>query len=286
MDRQLAAGLAVRGWIEPAYYLLGADFTASSDGSSMSYMAAMGGWGILDYGLNFAPRPFDWLQLGYASYLSSWSLMNTGRPETNFGYWFPGEANDGASGWSFETAKWGRAWIRKEVPRGAWPYDGEIDLGYGAGLRMAATVLTNDPIFGWIAYGGLLKESRGSLDVIPRDGLRRRFAAVVEKRPVRQGAAGATLRKFKVELDRDGFAPGSPIVTDRELKTVSFSLENRTGDVHQTELRLSFPERSTGMIRADGQSLLVRPTGDPDYPYLAVVRVGLKPVMIEVTFKL
>ena len=111
--------------------------------------------------------------------------MNTGRPETNYGYWFPGAANDGASGWAFETAKWGRAWIRKEVPRGAWPYDGEIDLGYGAALRMAATVLANDPVFGWIAYGGLLKESRGSLEVIPRDGLRRRFAAVVEKQPGR-----------------------------------------------------------------------------------------------------
>ena len=74
MDRQLRAGLAVRGWLETAYYLLGADFTASSDGGALSYMAAMGGWGILDYGLNFAAAPYDWLQLGYASYLSSWAL--------------------------------------------------------------------------------------------------------------------------------------------------------------------------------------------------------------------
>ena len=34
------AGLAVRGWLETAYYLLGADFTASSDSGSLSYMAA------------------------------------------------------------------------------------------------------------------------------------------------------------------------------------------------------------------------------------------------------
>jgi len=51
----------------------------------MSYMAAMGGWGVLDYALNFAPSPYGWLQLGYASYLSSWALMNTGRPDTNYG---------------------------------------------------------------------------------------------------------------------------------------------------------------------------------------------------------
>jgi len=281
MDRQLWAGLAVRGWIEPAYYLLGADFTASSDNSAMSYMAAMGGWGILDYGLNFAARPFDWLQLGYASYLSSWSLMNTGRPETNYGFWFPGKDNDGASGWSFEAAKWGRAWIRKEVPRGAWPYDGEIDLGYGAALRMAATVLANDPVFGWIAYGGVLYQGRNTLEILPRDGLRRRFAAVIEASKGTP-ASKPGLRRFKIELSRDGFPADQPIVTDPGLKKISLSVENRTGDLHETELRLSFPERSTGMVSADGKSVLVRPTGNPDYPFAALVPVGAKPVRIEI----
>jgi hypothetical protein len=71
MDRQLAAGLCVRGWLEASYYQLGAD-------GGVSYMAAMGGWGILDYALDFAKSPSDWLQLGYASYLSSWCLLNTG----------------------------------------------------------------------------------------------------------------------------------------------------------------------------------------------------------------
>jgi hypothetical protein len=48
MDRQLWAGMAVRGWLEPAYYLLDSDFTGSSDTGALSYMANMGGWGILD----------------------------------------------------------------------------------------------------------------------------------------------------------------------------------------------------------------------------------------------
>ena len=51
MDRQLAAGLSVRGWLNPGFYRLGADH-------GVSYMAAMGGWGILDYGINFAPEPW------------------------------------------------------------------------------------------------------------------------------------------------------------------------------------------------------------------------------------
>ena len=171
MDRQLFAGLSVRGWLNPAFYTLGCD-------PGVSYMAAMGGWGVLDYALNFAPKPFDWLQLGYASYLSSWCLMNTGRPETGYGYWYPGPENDGASGWQFMSAKAGSAWMGSSypggvtVPRGPWRYDGEIDLGYGGALRMAATVVARDPVFGWIAYGGALEEKRGEVAVEPRDGVR------------------------------------------------------------------------------------------------------------------
>ena len=106
-------------------------------------MAAMGGWGVLDYAENFAPDPFGWLQLGYASYLSSWALMNTGPAENNYGFWFPGPENDGASGWQFTSTKTGSAWMGSSFPggvsepRGPWHYDGEIDLGYGGALRMA-----------------------------------------------------------------------------------------------------------------------------------------------------
>src|SRR5262245_49500487 len=178
MDRQLASGLVVRGWLNPAYYTLGAD-------PGVSYMAAMGGWGVLDYALNFAPRPFDWLQLGYASYLSSWSLMNTGDAETNYGFWFPGKENDGAAGWQFMSSKAGNAWMGSSYPggvtepRGPWNYDGEIDLGFGAALRMAATVITRDPTFGWFAYGGVLSDRGANVEVIPRDGLRRRVDVVL-----------------------------------------------------------------------------------------------------------
>ncbi|WNH11865.1 hypothetical protein [Thalassobellus suaedae] len=46
-------------------------------------MARMGGWSILDYALNFSETPCDWLQLGYASYLSSYTLINTGIEASN-----------------------------------------------------------------------------------------------------------------------------------------------------------------------------------------------------------
>ena len=277
MDRQLASGLVVRGWLNPAYYTLGCD-------PGVSYMAAMGGWGVLDYALNFAPRPFDWLQLGYASYLSSWCLMNTGRPETNFGYWYPGPENDGASGWQFQSAKAGGAWMGSSypggvtVPRGPWRYDGEIDLGYGGALRMAATVVTRDPVFGWFAYGGAMMEREGELAINPRDGLRRRFHVVI---PDAALPFPEDIRRLKLELGRDGFAAGGMIVMDKSLDKIAFTVENRTADVHKTILRLSLPTHPAYELLQDGRPVPMVVTGDCDYPWRAELEIAPNGAKIE-----
>jgi hypothetical protein len=270
MERQLAAGLCVRGWLEASYYQLGAD-------GGLSYMAAMGGWGILDYALNFAADPYDWLQLGYASYLSSWCLVNAGTPESNYGFWFPGKENDGAAGWQFMSAKHGHAWMGADVPRGPWHYDGEIDLGFGGALRMAATVVTRDPVFGWIAYGGVLAATNADLSVIPRDGLRQRFDAIIGdvKSPTKD------IQRLKIELDRDGFAAGEAIRFDNSLKTISFVLENRTGDRHTTALLLSAPDRAAYTLKQNGESATFRQSGDWDYPLRAELDVGIGQVNVE-----
>ena len=115
----------------------------------------MGGWAVQDYALNYAQNPVPYLRLGYASYLSSWALLNSGTAESNYGYWFPGKENDGGAGGGFEPRPWGRAWLgNKEMGRGSWWYSGEIDLGFSAALRMAATIVSEDPVFGLFAYGG------------------------------------------------------------------------------------------------------------------------------------
>lgn len=271
MDRQLASGLCVRGWLEVNYFQLGAD-------RGVSYMAAMGGWGILDYGINFATDPFDWLQLGYASYLSSWCLMNTGRAETNYGFWFPGKGNDGAAGWQFMSSKFGRAWMGTEVPRGSWHYDGEIDLGFGGALRMAATVVTCDPIFDWIAYGGVLQQEENMLSVIPRDGLRQRLAVVLPD----QRIPWPNTMRFKVEVDRDGFSPNLPIVLDKQLSRISFTLENRTQDKHLTDLWLSVHPSVTYDVLQDGQKVILTKTGNWDYPWQAELQMNKKPSKIDI----
>lgn len=250
MDRQHFAGLAVRGWLEPKYFLMGSDFTNSSDNHSLSYMAKMGGWAILDYGVNFAEKPYDWLQLGYASYLSSWALMNTGTPESDYGYWAPGKKNDGAMGWAFTEAKQANAWIRKTVDRGAWFYDGEADLGLGATFRMAATVLTDDPLFGWIALGGTIKETKKAFLINPRDGVRNRFAIAT------------TDTRFTVELDRDGFASDADIEVDRKLKKITFQIENRTANSHTTKLYFFTLPGQNIVVKNNGKSVNVKRTGE------------------------
>ncbi|MFO7889789.1 MAG: DUF5695 domain-containing protein [bacterium] len=236
MERQLYAGLTVRGWLETTYYQLGAD-------GSMSYMAKMGGWSILDYGKYFAPDPYPWLRLGYASYLSSWALMNTGTEESNYGYWVPGKINDGAMGWAFMSAKKGRAWIRKEYDRGAWMYDGEADLGNGAAMRIAETIFTDDPIFGWIAYGGILKENKDGFSVIPEDGLKNRFSIITEK------------NRLSVELDRDGFVSEQEILIEKSLKNLRFKIENRTDDKHITRLTVFAPQSTVLNLTMDGKKI-------------------------------
>lgn len=277
MDRQLASGLVVRGWLNPAYYTLGAD-------PGLSYMAAMGGWGVLDYAKNFAPDPFGWLQLGYASYLSSWALMNTGTADTNYGAWFPGQAHDGAAGWQFTSTKAGRAWMGSSypggviVPRGPWHYDGEIDLGYGGALRMATTIVTQDPTFGWIAYGGTLTEDGHALAVTPRDGLRRRFDVIV---PDARLPFADAIARFKLELSRDGFATGSAITMDKRLRRIAFTIENRTGAAHTTAVRLSLPVHSRYTLLQDGTPVPLTQTDSWDYPWRADLTLGQASTRIE-----
>jgi hypothetical protein len=242
LDQQLKLNLACRGWLETAYYLLGSDFRASGSASyTLSYMAQMGGWAISDYALYFAQDPATYMRLAYASYLSSWALMNSGTPESNYGYWYPGKENDGGASGGFEPRPWGRAWLGdKEMCRGPWWYSGEIDLGFDGALRSAATVVVDDPIFGLVAYGGEVERDRTVARVIPKDGLRARFHVV----------SGS--QRFHLLLERDGFAAGQPISFDDEFRRVSFRIENRDGSPHQTAIHLAGLPAGTYRVTVQG----------------------------------
>lgn len=271
LAQQMKLNLACRG-VEPAYYWLGSDYRGSGNASyTLSYMAQMGGWAVEDYGLNYADDPVPYLRLGYASYLSSWALLNSGTAESNYGYWFPGKENDGGAGGGFEPRPWGHAWLgNKEMGRGSWWYSGEIDLGFSAGLRMAATVVTEDPIFGLFAYGGVLTHTPKLIEVIPRDGLRTRFYIVRGK------------QRVQMELDRDGFASEQAVTFDESLSRITFQVENRSGDAHETSLQLrGFPDGSYD-VSMNGKSIVsfVSKTGEKQSVKLAIGSVGAGHVTI------
>ena len=227
LEKQIAANLFCRGSIEPAYYLLGSDYRGSGGNSyTLTYMSQMGGWAVLDYALHFAADPSAHLRLGYASFLSAWALMNTGTPESNYGYWYPGQANDGGAGGGFEPAPFGRTWLGQPHHRGSWYYSCEIDLGYCGALRAARTVIADDPIFGRTCFGGDWRATEDGIEVTPKDGVRRRFHALLGD------------RKLHLELDNGRFASDTPLILQEDLRKARFSLESDNTAEHTTLLRL------------------------------------------------
>jgi len=239
MNRQFQANLAQRGCMIPSYYNLGST-------PRLYYTSRMGGRALLDYGLHFADNPRDWLQWGYAAYLNSFVLMNTGTAESNYGYWYPGKENDGATGWTFHSGKGHKRFRRgkyRNYPHGVQPYDGEADVGHGAVMRMAYTIVTNDPLFGWIAYGGELKKDNQKFLVIPQDGLGIRFGFVT----------GTT--RIVAELNRDRYSRKTPIITDKEGKSIVFTISNVTGDAHKTRLTLTGTNSAQYALKVNGKDI-------------------------------
>jgi hypothetical protein len=272
LEEQMKLNLACRGWLETAYYYLGSDYRGGGPSTyTLSYMAQMGGWAVSDYALYFARDPFSYLRLGYASYLSSWALLNSGTPESNYGYWYPGKNDDGGAAGGFEPRPWGRAWLgNKEMGRGSWWYSGEIDLGYSGALRSAATVVVDDPIFGLFAYGGDLSRVKNLTHVIPKDGLRARFHIV-------RGA-----QRVHILLERDGFAKDKPVSFDDALATIRFTLENRASAPHDTVVRIAGLPAGTYEARAENhavQQLTVRNGEERQIR----IPVGAAPAAIAIT---
>ncbi len=245
MEMQTAYNIFCRGWLETSYYHYGSDYRGESTRYTLTYMAQMGGWSILDYGLYYARNPFPYLRLGYASYLSSWALMNTGTPETNYGYWYPGKENDGGAGGGFEPAPYAQNWLDQWQGRGCWCHSCEIDLGFLGGLRMAATVLSDDPVFGLTALGGDVSETKKEWRVTPKDGIRRRFHIVTSS------------ARMHLLLKRDGFLAGAPVTVLKDLSTITFKIENRWKYYHETKMVISGLPAGKYRVSVDGIHLTV-----------------------------
>jgi hypothetical protein len=258
-DFQMQLNLNDRGWPETSYYLLGTDYRGSTS-YLQSYMSHLGGWGVLDHALNFADNPTDYLRLGYASALSAWCLVNSGTAESGYGYWFPAKANDGATGGGFMPEVSGRAWIGKTMTRGAWYYSAEEDVGYVGSLRTLATVVTNDPVFGDYAYGGILTRAGNGVRVISRDGVRMRLHIIRNK------------QRLHLLFDNDGFVAEQPITISDDLGSVAFRLENRAKRSHDTHVRITGMPSGNYAISVNGTQVATFAGSDQEQ----IVRIPLR----------
>jgi hypothetical protein len=223
--KQIRDNLFCRGVIEKAYYYYGSDYRGGAgDSYTLSYMSPMGGWGVLNHALYDRREPDATIRLGFASFLSSWSLMNTGTRESGYGYWYPSEANDGATGGGFEPPARDVTWLGQVIDRGAWYYSCETDLGYCGALRTAATIVADDPVFGRFCFGGEMREEKASLHIIPRDGLRRRLHL---------RTAG---QKIDFELTGARFAKDQPIKLSTGQQRFLFTLETEATGSGEAQL--------------------------------------------------
>ncbi|HXC96842.1 MAG TPA: DUF5695 domain-containing protein [Edaphobacter sp.] len=247
---QIRANLFCRGVVEKAYYYYGSDYRAGAgDAFTLTYMSPMGGWGVLNHALYDRREPDATIRLGYASYLSAWSLMNTGTRETGFGYWFPGEANDGGTGGGFEPAAYGMTWLGQPHHRGPWYYSSETDLGYCGALRTAATIVADDPVFGRFCFGGEMHEEKTSLHIVPRDGVRRRLHLRTAE------------QRVDLELTGARFAKEQPIQWSTDQQRFLFVVETESASNGEVQLSVTGLPAGGYKIICGGETKEFQPDG-------------------------
>ena len=64
----------------------------------------------------------------------------------------------------------------------------------------AATIVTDDPVFGLVALGGAVARTEGGFEVTPRDGLRKHVHVILGD------------RRLHLSLERDGFESERPVL--------------------------------------------------------------------------
>lgn len=261
MENQIACNVACRGLLEPAYFWYGSDYRGNNMHYTLSYMSQMGGWALLDYACYHAQDPFGILRLAYGSLLSSWALLNSGDEESNYGWWFPGKENDGCACGGFEPLYGHKTWLEQPCTGGAWYYSCEIDLGFCGGIRGAAAVLAEDPLFGMTAYGAALTQQEDGYLLDCRDGVGRRFHFL--------GKDG----KVHVELEGLRLADTGSILFagNGERITLRFCEENAGGNITiRTEAMGDYRTEESGETIRENEPW----TGRPGNGQLTLIRLG------------
>lgn len=95
------------------------------------------------------------------------------------------------------------------------PYSGDYGMGFFGHAYAAATYIVNDPIFGWLGYGGNVSVARGTVSIAPKDGARTRLfiapeAVWITLQAGRIASASYTLSNRRITLTLDPATPATP----------------------------------------------------------------------------
>ena len=115
-----------------------------------------------------------------------------------------------------------------------------------ASQTAAALQPEGDPVFGRFCFGGDWRKTAAGLEVTPKDGVRRRFHALLGE------GEGS---KLHMALDTDRFAAAQPVVLKEDLSEVRFRVESDNAARHVATLRLSVPAPGSYVLR-DGDRTL------------------------------
>lgn len=231
LERIKKATVATRG-SQPLWYFYGTDLRWMGESWwNVSYETQLGGMLLQDYCKRYPSSTQELLRLAYGSYMAGFANINSGQISSD-------PANKYASSWVYQSEKGASEY--STVPtmsntNGWWSWTGEADLGLLGGLKMAASDVVNDPIFGLIGYGCTVSQSGTNHTVVPKDGIRQR---------INMFNLGIWM-----ELEQDKFTSAT---ISSNKNSVAFTLENRKSVAHSTKVSVEGLNPGTYNVAVNG----------------------------------
>ena len=231
IDTVKKATVATRGQ-QPLWYYYGTDLRWMGESWwNDSYVTQLGGWLLQDYTKKYATSPEVLLRLAYGSYMAGYANINSGQISSD-------AANKYATSWVYQSELGSSQYATvptMSTTNGWWAWSGEADLGLFGGMRMAASDVAVDPIFGLTGYGCTVTQSGTNYTVTPKDGIRQRL--------------NMYNLKIWMELEQDKYTTAT---VSGNKNNVAFTLQNRKTVAHPTKLSISGLNAGTYNVSVNG----------------------------------
>ncbi|ODA90276.1 hypothetical protein ATY41_10640 [Leifsonia xyli subsp. xyli] len=166
-------------------------------------------------------------------------------------------ANIGASAWTYQAEKGTLGTLglgggtNVQLLNGRRGMTGESDLGlWGAVQTLSTDLVTDDPIFGTVVYGGSESSDRYSYTVLPSDGLQQWLNLVTQQ--------------LSVQLGNDRYTQA---IVGKDSADLRLDMTNVSGTAHTGVLQVSGMAQGSYDVVVDGTS---QGTVDNDTPAGAV----------------